>query len=314
MKPLVSAIHKKIIGILHIVWSYVPITFIGTFFITICLVFMAVHSLPGSPADIVLGSDTDNVSKQAWLVAHELNKPVGIQFVQYCWQLLHGNFGVTYQDGLPVWDLVWPAYVTTFWLSTISFVCIVVCSISLGSLYIRAPKCQPYLQKYLLFSIAFPSFVLAPFLIFLFCLHWRLFPFLEDSVSGNILPIFCLSYTLIAYATYVLIPYMEKQCQAAYIRIAFMQNIPLWKIWMKYIVFPSVLPMLPTYSIQYGSLLTGSMVIEQVFNKNGLGVVLIEAVQQREYNTIMACVFCICFVFTGLNRLSLWLAKTLYKH
>jgi peptide/nickel transport system permease protein len=155
-----------------------------------------------------------------------------------------------------------------------------------------------------LLSISAPSFVIGPILIWIFAVKIDLFPISgSEDLSSFVLPSVTLGAAMAAFSSRMIRSGIVEVLGEDYIRTARSKGLPPWQVWMKHVLKNAFLPTLTILGLQLGVLLSGTVITEQIFNWPGLGSLLIESIQQREYNIVSGCVLIIAGVYVFCNLL-----------
>lgn len=277
--------------------------FFVLFFIS-TIVFFLQRLIPGSPADTALGVDAAQIDKLKWLQDNGLSKPLWNQYLSFLWGLLHLDFGKTYINDVPVFDLIFPRFLETFQLASVSFVLSILLATAFGIL--SSAYQGSWIDKSTavlsLLAISAPSFIIGPIFIWIFAVKIDLFPLSGSDEPGSlVLPAVTLGASLAAFSSRMIRSGIVEVLEQDYIRTARSKGLPPWKIWTKHILKNAFLPTLTILGLQLGVLLSGTVITEQIFNWPGLGSLLIESIQQREYNVVSGCVLVVSSVYVLCN-------------
>lgn len=270
------------------------------------IVFFLQRLIPGSPADTALGVDAAEADKLLWLQQNGLLKPIFEQYVSFLWNAIHLEFGKSYVGDLPISDLILPRFWETIQLASVSFILSILIATFFGilsSVYLGTwiDKATAILS---LLSISAPSFIIGPILIWIFAVKIDLFPISgNDDAVSFVLPSVTLGASLAAFSSRMIRGGIVEVLNEDYIRTARSKGLPPWKIWMKHVLRNAFLPTLTILGLQLGVLLSGTVITEQIFSWPGLGSLLIESIQQREYNIVSGCVLIIAGVYVLCNML-----------
>ncbi len=268
---------------------------IPTLWIIITLSFILMHSVPGGPFD---GEKVVNpVIKANLEKKYHLDKPVYIQYGYYLKDLLHGDFGPSFKykdftvnqliyDGLPV-SMILGAYAM---LIALFF------GVTLGSIAAmkQNTKFDYGAMVFALIGISIPSFVTAPLMILFFAVILDILPAGQWEgplgFSNLIMPIMALSLPLIAYITRIMRGSMIEVLNSPYIRTARAKGLPEWQVMLKHALRPSLLPVISFVGPASAAVITGSIVIEQIFGLPGIGQHFIKGAVNRDYTLVMGVV------------------------
>lgn len=159
--------------------------------------------------------------------------------------------------------------------------------------------------------LAVPSFILGVLLVYLFSLRWQIFPaihrevgFFDDPVEHlrqYTLPTFTLAVGLVAVYVRLLRSDMVSTLQEDYISVARSKGLPTWQILLRHALRPSSFSLLTVAGITVGQLIGGTIIVEAIFDIDGLGSAVIQAIFQRDYFVVQGAVAVICTAYVLVN-------------
>ena len=244
------------------------------------IIFFMERLIPGSPADAILGPDAADIDKIAWLARYGLNKPLVEQYFTFLTHLVKGDLGKSYATFSNVTDIILPRLFETLRLASTAFIFSLLVAIPFG--IIGAANKGKLIDKGLaiasLFAISAPSFIMGPILMWIFSVELNIFPLMGNlNLSSFVLPTVTLGSSLAAFSSRMIRSGLVDVLQEDYIRTA------------------------KSKGMQLGVLLSGTIITEQIFNWPGLGGLILESVQQREYNIISGCVILMATIYVLCN-------------
>jgi len=254
------------------------------FFVSIGI-FWLLHVVYPSPARAVLGLRATQFDVNTWNQQNGYNDPVIVQYFRYMGRALTGNLGFSYTLNQPVLALLKQRAPRSIWLSGISLVLAIVIAIPLG-----------VFQAFITYSM--PSFFLGLILIQVFSFSLPIFGF-EASQSNNVfsiigdwhdmtLPIATLTLTSVAaYSRYMRSASMDVLAQD-YIKVARAKGLPERLVMIRHLVRNASLPMVTLIGLSLPLLLAGNLIVEELFNYNGLGLLFFNSLQKIDYPTLLA--------------------------
>ena len=265
---------------------------------------------PGDPIDKILHLDVANVSSdqiEATKAKLGLDQPVIIQYVQWLGQIIQLNFGTSYQTGEPVIkELIYYTPPTLF-IAVMTIVVVFVVAIPLGM--IAAKYYHTWLDSLIRsvtsFTVSIPSFFLGTILIYVFAQKWNLLPSSGlDTMAGYILPVIALSVGMSAYYVRLMRSnlvelYQSKEVEAARLR-GMSERYILWQDLFK----PAIIPIITVLGMSVGSLIGGTVVIENLFGIPGIGHFLVDSIRARDYPVVQGAVIMIGFFVVLANTMS----------
>ncbi|ARF49502.1 glutathione ABC transporter permease GsiC [Pantoea stewartii] len=277
---------------------------IPTLFIVAVLVFLFVHLLPGDPARLIAGQEAD--ASVVALVRQELSldKPLPVQFVHFIVNALQGDFGQSLVSRRPVSAEIATRFMPTLWLTLTSMVWAVILGMAIGIVSaVWRNRWPDRLGMTLAVSgISFPAFALGMLLMDVFSVQLGWLPTVgADSWQHYILPSLTLGAAVAAVmARFTRASFVEVM-QEDYIRTARAKGVSEYRVVIKHGLRNAMIPVVTMMGLQFGFLLGGSIVVEVVFNWPGLGRLLVDSVQMRDYPVIQAEVLLFSLEFILIN-------------
>lgn len=279
-------------------------------FVLSTITFILMKLTPGDPIDKILHLDVANVSSdqiEATKAKLGLDQPVIIQYVQWLGQIIQLNFGTSYQTGEPVIkELIYYTPPTLF-IAVMTIVVVFVVAIPLGM--IAAKYYHTWLDSLIRsvtsFTVSIPSFFLGTILIYVFAQKWNLLPSSGlDTMAGYILPVIALSVGMSAYYVRLMRSnlvelYQSKEVEAARLR-GMSERYILWQDLFK----PAIIPIITVLGMSVGSLIGGTVVIENLFGIPGVGHFLVDSIRARDYPVVQGAVIMIGFFVVLANTMS----------
>ena len=288
-------------------FSYVIKRLLGlipTLFIVAGLVFLFVHLLPGDPARLIAGPEADAQVIDMVRSQLGLDKPLWSQFLHYMGNVLQGDFGNSLVSRRPVSEEIASRFMPTLWLTLASMVWAVLFGLAAGVIAaVWRNRWPDRLRMTLAVSgISFPAFALGMLLMQVFSVELGWLPTVgADSWQHYILP----SITLGAAVSAVMARFTRASFVDVlgedYIRTARAKGVSERWVVMKHALRNAMIPVVTMMGLQFGFLLGGSIVVEKVFNWPGLGRLLVDSVEMRDYPVIQAEVLLFSLEFILIN-------------
>lgn len=271
------------------------------------LVFLFVHMLPGDPARLAAGPEADQTTVELVRKDLGLDKPIPEQFVAYFGKILtKGDFGTSIRTKRPVRDEIGERFAATFWLTVWSMVWSVFFGLVIGMVSAtRRNKWQDHAGMALAVSgISFPTFALGLLLMEIFSVGLGWLPTVgADTWKHYILPSITLGAGVAAVMARFTRASFVEILQDDYIRTARAKGLSEWKVIVKHGLRNALIPVVTMMGLQFGFLLGGSIIVEKVFNWPGLGRLLVDAVEMRDYPVLQAEVLLFSLEFILINLL-----------
>lgn len=284
--------------------------------VLVVMAFLAVldRLIPGNPVTYVFGPHANaGLIQQA---RHEmgLDVPVPVQIYQYIFNALHGDLGVDFVTNEPVSALVAENLPNTAVLAASGLGLAVVVGIPLGVVAATRPG-SPLDRAIGIVSISTitaPSFVVGLLLILVFAVHLRLLPVVGAGAPGNflddlkhlILPMVALALGWIGYIARLVRANMLEVLTTNYVRTAFAFGLRRRKILYKYALKNAAIPVVAILGVGLGSLLGGTVLIEVIFDRPGLGTLAYQAIASRNYPIVQGTALLITLMVIGANFLT----------
>jgi glutathione transport system permease protein len=277
---------------------------IPTLLLVGALAFLFVHLLPGDPARLAAGPDA--TPETVTLVRQDLglDKPLAQQFLRFVSGIVHGDFGRSLSTKRPVSVEISERFMPTFWLTVAAMSWSVVFGMMIGIVSaVWRNRWPDRLGMALAVSgISFPAFALGMALMQVFSvqLHWL--PTVgADTWRHYILP----SLTLGAAVAAIMARFTRSSfvdiLQEDYVRTARAKGLSELAVVAKHGLRNALIPVVTMMGLQFGFLLGGSIVVEVVFNWPGMGRLLVDAVDMRDYPVIQAEILLFSLEFILIN-------------
>jgi glutathione transport system permease protein len=270
------------------------------------LVFLFVHLLPGDPARLAAGQDADQSVVELVRKDLGLDKPLYQQFFTFFSHALRGDFGHSMVSKRPVIDEIGSRFLPTLWLTLTSMVWSVIFGLVIGvvSAVWRNRWPDRVGMALAVSGISFPAFALGMLLMQVFSVQLGWLPTIgADGWQHYILPSITLGAAVAAImARFTRASFVEVM-QEDYMRTARAKGVRETLVVVKHGLRNAMIPVVTMMGLQFGFLLGGSIVVEKVFNWPGLGRLLIDSVEMRDYPVIQAEVLLFSLEFILINLL-----------
>ena len=277
---------------------------IPTLLIVITFVFFFVRMIPGDPARLVAGEQATQEAVEAVREQLGLNEPLPVQYVNYVTGLLHGDLGDSLRTKRPVLDEISARYGNTLALTGMALVWSTIAGVLLGVWSGKnRGKWQDYTGMTLAVSgISLPAFWVGFLLIMLFAVGLRWLPTTgAGSIRNLILPSITLGVSIAAVIARFTRSSIIEVLKEDYIRTARAKGIKEKMVTWRHAFRNSMISVVTVVGLQFGYLLGGSVVTEAVFAYPGLGSLLIESVNYRDYPAIQSLILIFSLQFIIIN-------------
>jgi peptide/nickel transport system permease protein len=272
------------------------------------MIFLMANVLPGDVGRRILGPFADPRAVAA--LNHQLgaDRPLVIQYLSWLGGAVHGDFGRSLSFRAPVSDLLGRALVNSLKLAAVAFVMVVPLGI-LGGIVASLNR-DKFLDRFIsvtgLSGIAMPEFVTGIVLILLFGITLRLFPITATAPAGSgpltqiyylIMPALPLVFVLFGYIARITRAGMNDALDADYTRTAYLKGLSRGMVIRRHVLRNALLPTIAVVATQTGYLIGGLVIIEFVFNYQGIGQLIFTAAQQKDFPLLQAGVLVIGIVY-----------------
>jgi len=275
---------------------------------------LLVHIVPGDAARTLLGPRASPELVEKIRSEMDLDKPALVQVGKFIWRVLHGSFGTDIFTGRPISMLVGGVLPHTLILAWASLSLAVLLGIPLGVYSATHP--DSWLDRITaILSISFitiPSYVGGLFLLLLFAVKLRAMPAIGVGRSGDvldyvrhlILPSTALAITWIGYLARLVRASLLEVLNETYIRAAMAAGLSQRLILYKYALKNALIPTVAVLGVGIGNLMGGAVFVEIIFNRPGMGTLIFNAIQTRNYPIVRAGVLVVAFLFVVANLLA----------
>jgi peptide/nickel transport system permease protein len=263
------------------------------------VVFLLTSLVPGGPVAALLGGHaTDTAAVEAIRARYHLNDSLFTQYVTWVGEVIHGNLGDSIYTSEPVASELQQRFGVTLALNAIAIVISLGIGIGLGMLAARSRGgfADRAAVATGIFSGSFPSFVLAIGLLYVFAIHWTIFPVVGlgnggfDEVMHLILPAIVMALAPVGFVTKISRAAMLEQMEMDYVAFARARGVPWGRIYTRYILRNALIPILTASGLLVTSALTATVFVEAVFGIPGIGGLLVTAVNNTDIPVIQGIV------------------------
>jgi len=271
----------------------------------ISFTFLLVFLIPGDPVDFILKDGASLEDKNLLRQEMGLDLSFSEQYFQFLINFFTLDLGYSVHTGDPVWQLIKMEFPFTFFLSLFSLTFAVLWGLPLGILssYPEFKKGKVFLNLMPLLFMSLPVFVSAPFLIWFFAGKLSLFPVSgAGSFSYLILPSMSLALPLGAILMKITRASLLETLDKDYVRTAFSKGLSQTQVYRRHVLRNALTPIITVLGLQMGALLTGTVIVETLFDRPGIGSLLYQAIVSRDYPVIQALVLFIALLYIFINR------------
>ncbi len=276
------------------------------------ILFLLLKALPGDAAMVAGGEFATDADIEAAREAMGLNKPLYMQYLDWLWGVLHGDFGNSLLTGSPIVDKVVQRFPATMELAILSMIFAIIIAVPLGivSAVYRNSVWDTLSSILSVIGIAMPSFWLGMLLIILFSLtlNWLpasgYTPFFEDPVKSlryMILPAFSIGASFAATTMRQTRNALLEVLDQDYMMTAKAKGLPGHIIIWKHALRNALIPVVTVVAMQTGKLFGGAVIAETVFVIPGLGSEIVNSIMKRDFPTTMAMIMIVAVIVIFIN-------------
>lgn len=283
---------KRLLGIVPVVFGVLLLT------------FMLVHLVPGDPVEVMLGESASGADRAQLRAELGLDQPVIVQFGHYLARLAQGDFGTSIHSGEPISALLAQRFPATIKLALLALLIAVSIGLPLGILAaLKANRWPDRVATTVSLTLsAMPHFWLGPLLMLVFALWlgWLPVSGMEHTAS-IVLPALTLGFGLAAILTRMTRASLLEVLNEDFVRTARAKGLDELTVILGHAMRAALLPVVTVLGLQMGSLLAGTVITETVFAWDGIGRLLVESIEKRDYPVTQACVLVIALTYVLVN-------------
>lgn len=290
---------KRILSALVIMWAVASI------------VFFAMRLVPADPAQVVLGDYATEEALRAFRHEMGLDRPLLTQYIDFMTQLSRGDLGRSMITNRPIGDQIWALFPYTFDLAIASMLIGAIIGIPLGVwAAIRKNTAVDYISRIIaLAGFSFPAFYLGVLLLLVFSVELGWFPIIHQVRTGSmaehlyklLLPALSLGLIQASYVTRLTRSSMLEALNEDYVRTAFAKGLRPKTVYFRHVLKNIMIPVVTAIGLYTGTILGGAILTETVFNRPGMGKLLVGAINQRDYTTIQSGLMVFAFIVVVVN-------------
>ncbi|MEO7658054.1 MAG: ABC transporter permease, partial [Pyrinomonadaceae bacterium] len=283
----------------------------------VSLVTLLIEVVPGDPATVILGETATQEQIENFRTKHGLDRPAffvsyssdsgfvwnGIEnrYAEYWQGLLQGDLGTSFQTDRPISEMIFERYPSTIKLAIAAMLVAIGIALPLGVLAgsRKNSLVDNFASFFALMGISLPTFVVGPFLVYIFAVKLGWF-----SATGSyypediILPAVTLGAALSAILTRMVRSSVIEELGEDYVRTARAKGVSERMVLYKHVLKNGLIPVVTILGLQLGVLLAGAIITEKIFNWQGLGLLLLdEGIGKRDYRLVQGCVLVISITF-----------------
>ena len=269
------------------------------------LIFSLIHLIPGDPAVQIAGEGAGPEDVAAVRKALGLDEPLWRQYVDYLSNLARGDLGRSFRTGKSVATEIRERYPATMQLAFGSMFVALLVAFPLGiiSAIYRNSWIDNVARFFALIGVSMPSFWFGPLLIIAFAINFQWFPVSgrEDGWKSLVLPSLTMGLALAAILTRMIRVSLAEELNQLYVTTAIAKGVTRARAIFRHALKNALIPVITILALQFGSLLTGAIITEQIFSWPGLGRLLIQSITTRDYPQVQASILVIALTYILVN-------------
>lgn len=274
--------------------------------LTVTFLFALFHLIPGDPAVMLAGDNAPRSVVESIRQAYGFDQPLHVQYWRYMAKIFQGDLGISNYTRDPVIDSVIPRLANTAQLAILSMLFAMTISLVFGcvsAMYWNRPL-DKIVTILSLLGICTPVFVTGLLGIYFFSIHLGWLPISGMSSWRHfILPVITLGALQAAMLTRMVRSCMVDALGRDYITTARAKGVSEFLVVFKHALRNALLPVITVAGLQFGSLLSGAIIVEKVFARPGLGLTLLDAIGERNYPVVQGCVLVSAGIYVLVNLL-----------
>jgi ABC-type dipeptide/oligopeptide/nickel transport system permease component len=268
------------------------------------MVFLLVHIVPGDPVQQMLGEGARADDLQQLRHQLGLDQPLHVQYGRAIAGLVRGDWGQSFRFQRPVVRVVFERYPATLALAVLSLIVCVAIGIPAGVLAAsrRGKTPDHAVGFFTLLGLAIPNFALGPVLILIFSVRLGWLPVSgREGPASYVLPAVTMGAALAAILTRMVRTSMMEELSSDYVRTARAKGLAETSVLFRHAFRNAVIPIITILGLQFGTLLAGAIVTESIFSWPGVGRLVVQAIQARDYPLLQGCLLVIAFTYVLVN-------------
>lgn len=263
-------------------------------FVTAFLVFGALHLSPGDPVEVIVGPLASEQVRET--VRHNLglDKPLPVQFALYMSHIVQGDLGQSILNKREVSEMIGEKLPVTVELGLTAFILTYLLGVPLGTYAAlkRNSLSDIVTMIIALLGVSMPAFWLGLLLMYLFSVHLRLFPATgHGSFMQLVLPTLALSLPLVGRVARITRSTVLEVIGQDYIRTARAKGLGERIVISRHALRNALIPIISLMGLDFGYILGGSVVIENVFARAGIGDMILRSIYSRDFPVLQGCMF-----------------------
>ena len=252
----------------------------------VSLVFVLVHLIPGDPVDVMLGETASAADREALRRNLGFDRPLAAQYRAFITGLIAGDLGRSLYEPASVVSIIGARLPATLQLAFCAMIAATLISFPLAILAAvrRGTWIDRAALSFSLLGLSLPNFWLGPLLMIVFSIQLGLTPVSgRGGIDHLVLPAVTLGLGMAAILVRILRASLLQVIHEDYVQTARAKGLREKRVWLKHVLRNALLSVITIMSLQFGSLLAGSLITETIFSWPGIGRLTVQAIQMRDY-------------------------------
>jgi peptide/nickel transport system permease protein len=288
------ALARRVLTSLFVIWGAITAT------------FLALHAGSGQVIDAIVGqAQVSPEVRQQIIAEYRLDDSLPAQYGHYLWQLLHGDLGHSYALRMPVSEAIgqqiWPTVQLIAVSSVLALAVAVVVALLTAN---RRGRVRGPVSSVEVLLVALPTFWFGILLLTFFSFRWQIFPGIgSDGLSTLVLPAIALAASPAALLSQVLRHGLERTSEEPFVLTARTRGLSERAVLVRHVLRHAAAPTITLWGWITGALISGAVVIEQVFSREGLGRLTVTAINTKDFPLVIGIVIIAATFYTVINTL-----------
>lgn len=275
------------------------------------VVFLMIYLIPGDAAEVIAGPTATAEEITNIRIKLGLDQPAYVQYFRYMSGVVKGDLGYSFQTGQAVSEAIATRYINTFSLAIFSALIAILVGVTVG--IISAIKQNSWFDHVMMsisiLGISAPTFWIGLLLIIIFCVEFKILPisglgkslWTWDGIKHMILPAITLGFNSSAMIARMTRSSVLEIIHQDYIMTARAKGLSEFVVIMKHAFKNALIPIITVIGIDFGSLLGGAVVVESVFAINGIGRLMVQGINARDFPMVQGTVLVVATTFVLIN-------------
>jgi peptide/nickel transport system permease protein len=273
----------------------------------VCMVFMLIHLVPGDPVEVMLGESAQSADRVALRASLGLDLPLYQQLINYLKDLASLDLGISLHSQRPIADILVERVPATLELAVYSLLFAMLIAVPLGiTAALKKDSLADFgAMGFSMLGVSIPNFWMGPILILIFSLWLGITPVSGRSgATSVILPTITLGTALAAILARMVRSSLLEVLNEDFVRTARAKGLQESSVIWRHAMRNAWLPVITLLGLQLGALLGGAVITETVFSWPGIGSLLVESIQKRDYPVVQGCVLLISLAYVLVNTIT----------